>query len=913
MKLTCPRTIIRCIVFTILLLTVGLLLEAREGRGLFAATSPVANIPGTQGAGVLPEKARAKASVLADRDGNGLSEGLQARLVEMLPNEPVDVVVTFSAPGNAAAAQQAVGPFRVKREFKIIHGFAATVTAAQARALARVPAVFRVEEDFRVTVMLDAANRDFGTAAARSALGVSGAGVGICVVDTGVDPNHEQLDNGKVVDFVDYVNGRSAAYDDHGHGTHVSAIAAGDGDPNATFKGVAPGASIYAAKVLDASGSGSDSNVIAGVEWCADPARNSIGPGVRIISMSLGSVGSSDGRDALSQAVNNAVAEGITAVIAAGNSGAGPATVGSPGAAEQAITVGAAAEWSAPLGAPNHSDGVYLAPFSSRGPTADGRLKPDIISPGVSITSAQAGTTSGYVTWSGTSMATPFVAGTVALALQHNALFPSEVKSQLMATAQDRGPAGPDNDWGAGLLDGYAFLEKVTYPSSDPTPTEFPGYSRETGTIPAGGEKDFYFDVGEGDLGVPVAAALTVTSGGEICLYNYPLLCDLLGAWAWSPDYDAELIRVADNQTVATSECPLTGDCGTMGRQETLHFMPTSAADTGTYMVRVYQFPDDPGGIQNGSVVLDLSRGPVSASGGAGNTPPVANAGPDQSVTDIDGNGRESVSLTDRKAMIRTAPSPTTEWSEGATVIANGATPTANHDFAVGTHTITLTVTDDGNATDTDQVVITVEGNTPPVANAGPDQSVTDIDGNGTESIQLDGSNSTDSDGSITNYRWSEGATVIANGATPTANHDFAVGTHTITLTVTDNGNATDTDQVVITVGAGGTTTNTLHVADLEGSAVAKGKKARKWQVFVSVTVNDQNDKPAAGALVSGHWSGAASGTVSGTTDSAGTVTLSTGNLNGGNSVSFTVDGVSLVGYDYDAASNIKSSIVVNQ
>jgi hypothetical protein len=387
-----------------------------------------------------------------------------------------------------------------------------------------------------------------------------------------------------------------------------------------------------------------------------------------------------------------------------------------------------------------------------------------------------------------------------------------------MATAGDRGPAGPDNDWGAGLLDGYAFVANVTNPGIASIPTDFPSYYREPATVPAGGVKEFFFEIGEEDLGVPIAATLTVTSGGKICLYGAPLYCDLLGGWAWTPDYDAELIRVASNTTVAASKCPLEGECGTLGRQETLHYMPTTTADTGTYLVRVFQFPDDPGGIQEGSVALDLSRGPMAGSGGSGNTPPVAKAGTDQTVVDTEGDG----------------------W--------------------------------------------------------------------GGETVQLDGSNSSDPDGSIAGYEWSEDALSIATGATPAVY--FGVGTHTVTLTVTDDGGASGTDQVVIRVEeAAVSPTNTLHVADLVGSAKVKGKSG-KWQAFVTVTVRDQNDAPVAGVLVSGTWGDAASGSVSGTTDGTGTLTLATDNLNGGSTVTFEVTNLSLDGYSYEASGSTSITVV---
>lgn len=439
-----------------------------------ALSIPAAPLPDSNRSAPGTEAARSVR--LVDRDDDRISDDLQAQIAAARPGDLVRVVVTFSGPGTAATARQAVGAFTLHSEFRIIRGFSATMTTAQVRALAQQPGVRRIEEDFTVSTKLNAARADFGTDAARASFGVDGAGIKGCIVDTGVDPNHEQLD-ARPIPFFDAINGRGSAYDDHGHGTHVASIAFGDGTGSsgaATYKGVAPGAAIYAAKVLDQSGSGLESQVIAGIDWC-------MSQGVRIISMSLGSGAPSDGQDALSQAADAAVSSGAVVVVAAGNSGDEPGTVGSPGAAAQAITVAACAEWSAPAGAPNHSDGIYVTPFSSRGPTLDNRVKPDICAPGLTITAAKAGTVSAYVTYSGTSMATPFVSGTVALALQANPLLsPADLRQKLEATAQDRGPAGKDNDIGAGLLDGYALVA-----SAKGAATSRPSFRRIAGSPPA--------------------------------------------------------------------------------------------------------------------------------------------------------------------------------------------------------------------------------------------------------------------------------------------------------------------------------------------------------------------------------------------------------------------------------------------
>jgi len=537
---------------------------------------------------------------LADRDRNGLSDDLQAKLVDARPGQRFSVIVTFDGPGGVASAHRAVGPFEVTRTFDLIRGFAAVMTGAQAEALAARPEVFRVERDFPVGATMDAADRDFGTEAARTTFGVTGAGIEVCVVDTGVDPAHEQLDSktsigSTSIAFYDVVNGRTVPYDDHGHGTHVASIAVGDGTggPDAAgFGGVAPAASLSAAKVLDAAGSGTASQVIAGIDWCA--ARSS----VRVISMSLGSGTSSDGQDSISREVNSAVLNhGDVVVVAAGNSGDEPRTVGSPGAAEQALTVGAGAEWSAASGAANHSDGVYLAYFSSRGPTLDGRTKPDVTAPGVSITAADAGT-GGYVTFSGTSMATPFVSGTVALALEAQPSWtPADVRSATEGTAQDRGPAGKDGDWGAGLLDGYAVVARARGATGQ---TQFPSYARIPGSVPDHGTWTHAFTLGSGDVGVPIGATMII-DGAPVCVFFFFGICL---EYNWGPDLDAELIDPTGT-VIARSTCAAGSECG-IGRQETLHAMPTVA---GTYTMRVTPWEGDPFNGQGGTFAIDLSAG----------------------------------------------------------------------------------------------------------------------------------------------------------------------------------------------------------------------------------------------------------------------------------------------------------------
>ncbi len=211
---------------------------------------------------------------------------------------------------------------------------------------------------------------------------------------------------------------------------------------------------------------------------------------------------------------------------------------------------------------------------------------------------------------------------------------------------------------------------------------------------------------------------------------------------------------------------------------------------------------DDGGATGTDDVVITVSTEPVP------NVPPTAVAGPDQTVADADGSGSESVTLDGSGSSDSDGTIVSYSWQEGGVEVATGVNPTV--DLAVGTHTITLIVTDDAAETDTDDVVITVNANTAPTAAAGSDQTVVDSDDSGSESVTLDGSGSSDSDGTIVSYSWQEGGIEIATGVNPAV--DLAVGTHTITLVVTDNGGATGTDTVVITVNSPATTTDTVTV-----------------------------------------------------------------------------------------------------
>ncbi|MFJ4466911.1 S8 family serine peptidase [Streptomyces sp. NPDC089424] len=314
------------------------------------------------------------------------------------------------------------------------------VTAKRAAAPLLAGGIQRIWLDGKVKADLAESVAQIGAPEAWRS-GNTGQGVDVAVLDTGVDAQHPDLD-GQVAAATSFVPDDESAVDRHGHGTHVASTIAGTGAASAgKEKGVAPGARLHVGKVLDDQGSGQFSWILAGMEWAARDQH------AAVVSMSLGG-DPSDGTDPLSEAVDTLSAEtGTLFAIAAGNSGP-RGSVSAPAVADAALAVGAV------------DSADRLASFSSRGPrVGDGALKPEITGPGVDVLAARSRYAPGegaYTTMSGTSMATPHVAGAAALvAAAHPGWTGQQIKDALISTAKAT-PAHSAFDAGNGRVDAAA-------------------------------------------------------------------------------------------------------------------------------------------------------------------------------------------------------------------------------------------------------------------------------------------------------------------------------------------------------------------------------------------------------------------------------------------------------------------------
>ena len=375
------------------------------------------------------------------------STQVSPELDQMLDNTPdterVSVIIlTEGAPSDQAreAIRNAEG--NINHEYSLIDGVAVEIPKVAARNLANRSFVREVQPDFVMETNLDQSVSQINTEPVHQE-NVAGRSVDVAVLDTGIDNDNRALQVEKEVDYTG-----QGTDDRNGHGTHVAGIIASQ---DSRFQGVSYNADLFDVKVLDANGTGSGSDVIEGIEWA-------VNNNAEVISLSFGGqTDKCDGTDAVSEAVNSAVAQGVTVVAAAGNEWPENRTISIPGCAEDAITVGSV------------NSNSEISRFSSRGPTADGRVKPDVVAPGEQITSTWNDGT--FQEKSGTSMATPHVSGTAALLLSEDQdLSPSELKNLTEYAATEL--RYNQNTQGSGLLNAESAYSAINTTETRENTTE---------------------------------------------------------------------------------------------------------------------------------------------------------------------------------------------------------------------------------------------------------------------------------------------------------------------------------------------------------------------------------------------------------------------------------------------------------
>jgi serine protease AprX len=443
----------------------------------------------------------AKASANKQRSGRQqrfekLDSEMKSRSGRLLGTSKVILTIN---PGQEANTEKEIKKLggRLGRRLKLVNGMAVELPNRVIKQISERSEVLSVHFDRPIAGHMNRTSVSVGARAAQQQWGYDGAGIGVAVIDSGVAGWHDDLGytgtsnqvrvvaGQRVTGFVDFVNGQLQAYDDNGHGTHVAGIIAGNGYQSyGAHAGIAPAAHLVSLKVLDQHGGGVISDVIAAFEWAI---TNRVAHNIRVINLSVGArVSESYETDPLTLAAKHAVDAGIVVVTAAGN--LGQKTVGITKKTQYgAITAPGNAPWVLTVGAYS-TEGTLsrwddkIASYSSRGPSAfDFAAKPDLVAPGTGIVSlsnpasefyvtkaaylvkgSRSLVTRPYLSLSGTSMASPVVAGTVALMLQANpTLTPNLVKAILQYTAQTR-PYDALTQ-GAGFLNAQGAVELARY------------------------------------------------------------------------------------------------------------------------------------------------------------------------------------------------------------------------------------------------------------------------------------------------------------------------------------------------------------------------------------------------------------------------------------------------------------------
>jgi subtilisin len=432
-----------------------------------------------------------------DRANQTLDNAKKLRQVpgEKVPNQYIVVLKDSTAPSASvrASADEARNQGALVRHVyeHVLRGFAITIPNDRVlNAILNNPRVGYVQPDLKYKAFIqtlptgiDRTDADLSTA--KSGDGTGSVDADIAILDTGIDLTHPDLN---VVNHVECITtsqcitGLAAGNDDDGHGTHVAGIAAAK-DNTEGVVGMAPGARLWAVKVLDSNGNGFDSDIIAGIDYITDTND------IDVVNMSFGGDCVTECDTALHTAIINSVAAGITYTAAAGNEGKNAQSV-EPANYPEVITVSAISDTNGNCGPPGGSSDDRFASFSNYGSVVD------IAAPGVSIRSTYTGNS--YATMSGTSMATPHVTGAAALYKSlHSGATPADVKNALLSSGSTLSTICDGKGHGYFTSDKDSIAEPLLYVASSSVDTTPPTV---TSTNPASGANGF-----------PVASSITAT------------------------------------------------------------------------------------------------------------------------------------------------------------------------------------------------------------------------------------------------------------------------------------------------------------------------------------------------------------------------------------------------------------------
>ena len=309
-------------------------------------------------------------------------------------------------------------------EYLFINSFYVRANKKQIALLSRLGAVKYISANSTALALMHVARRVLKM----PQTSLSGKGVGVAFIDTGISRHYDFcLGENRIKKFVDFIGGRDKPYDDNGHGTFVSGVCAGSGaSSGGKFMGIAPQADIYALKALDKNGEAYSNNILSAMEWVYEHHKEC---GIKVVCMSFGSepLGYND---PIMNGAEELWKSGIIVVAAAGNSGPEFQSIKSPGVSRRLITVGGMDDNR--LDDNSFSASLFeIASFSSRGPSFRA-FKPDVVAPAVDITSC--GLNYDYTKLSGTSVATPMIAGAMCLLAQkHPNISPDEAKRRLLS------------------------------------------------------------------------------------------------------------------------------------------------------------------------------------------------------------------------------------------------------------------------------------------------------------------------------------------------------------------------------------------------------------------------------------------------------------------------------------------------